>query len=328
MLAIGIDVSKKKIDCCLRETGTRFREKNYINKPSGFQKLIDWVESRNSSNSVLRFVLEATGTYHESLAHFLFKKGYQVVILNPSQSKSYCASLGIKVKTDRSDAKALACYGAERECVLWEPPCPDLTLLEQLLLRIEVLKTDQQREKNRLEAIDHSAMDSSWVEESIQKMLQFYEQEIEALQKKVKDHIDRSPELKKDIELLASIPGVGEETAQWLLTLLKQKNFQGPKQVVSFMGINPKIYESGTSVKRKSHISKQGNPVFRKKFYFPAIVAIKHNPILGPFFQTLVEKGKPKKAALIAVMRKLVHMAYGVLKNQIPFDPNFLQKTA
>ncbi|MGH3627018.1 MAG: IS110 family transposase, partial [Sciscionella sp.] len=140
----------------------------------------------------------------------------------------------------------------------------------------------------------------------------------------IKDHIDRHPDLKNKSELLRSIPGVGETTLASILAYLPDTSlFKSAKQVAAWIGLNPRQHQSGSSVRGRTFLAKTGHATLRKALYMPALVACRYNPVLKAFYERLVAAGKNRKAAVCAVMRKLVHMIFGVLKHQQPFNPNW-----
>jgi transposase len=174
------------------------------------------------------------------------------------------------------------------------------------------------QEQNRLENVE------SITQESIDNHISFLKNEIKNMEKIIAKHINANPILKKDSDLLKSIPGVGEKTTNKTLALLSHiKDFDKAKQVAAFIGINPQHAQSGTSLNH-SHISKTGDAELRKMFYMPTLVAIQCEPNIKAFYEKLVCKGKPKKVAICAVMRKLMRIIYGVLKSQKPFNAKLI----
>ena len=179
-------------------------------------------------------------------------------------------------------------------------------------------------EVNRLEA----SVGAQPVRESLTEHIAFLDQEIRRTESLIRDHIDQHPTLREHRELLVSIPGIGETTAAKLLAeMLDVKLYKSARQLAAFAGLVPHLHESGSSIKRKARLSKIGAPRLRKALYFPAIAAIKYNPYVKALSLRLKERGKCPMQIIGAAMRKLVHLAYGVLKSGKPFDPT-LVKTA
>jgi len=162
---------------------------------------------------------------------------------------------------------------------------------------------------------------ASEVRPSLKRIIRTLEKEIELVQDLIKEHIDNHPDLKGQSDLLQSIPGIGEKTAQVLLGELEFAAFPSARALAAHSGVTPQKFQSGTSVDR-TRLSKLGNGRIRKALYFPAIVAAKHNRIVKEFASRLSQKGKTPMQVICASMRKLLHIAFGVLKHNRPFDPN------
>jgi transposase len=167
-----------------------------------------------------------------------------------------------------------------------------------------------------------------YLRKSLAEHIAFLAAEIKRTETLIRQHIDGHPTLRERRELLISIPGIGETTAAKLLAeIVDVKLYSGARQLAAFAGLAPRLHESGSSVKRKARMSKLGAPRLRKALYFPAIAAIKHNPYIRAMSIRLKERGLCPMQIIGAAMRKLVHLAYGVLKSGRPFDPSML-KTA
>ena len=171
---IGIDVSKATLDVLwLRDVDTgKVKSKKLGNTPQGHQDLLAWA-TKNTGEPVdqIRFVLEATGVYHETLAHTLHEAGAEVVVLNPAQVRAYAKSLGVYTKNDRKDSRVLARFGATQPCRRWQPEPAEVRQLRTLLSRLEAVRTDLQRERNRREKAQ-AGLGSALVEHSIQRMIE------------------------------------------------------------------------------------------------------------------------------------------------------------
>ncbi len=176
-----------------------------------------------------------------------------------------------------------------------------------------------QQERNRLEAPGLAQP----VRASPERALEMLAGEMEQLGKQIADHVDQHPDLKGRRDLLCSIPGIGETTAARLLSELSPVDFARARQVAAYAGLVPSPRESGTSVCGRARLSKRSNVRLRRALYWPAIVAMRHNPVLRAFANRLLASGKPKLLVIAAVMRKLLHLAFGVLKHGRPFDPNW-----
>ena len=318
---IGIDVSKAKIDVAwLKDpVGLKIKSKVFDNNPTGFTVLMDWV-NHNIAQPVnnIHCVMEATGIYHEPLAFWLHDQGFNVTIENPAHIKNFARSLGVVHKTDKKDSFVLARYGSVVKPAYWIPEAKNIRELKALLARLDALEEDSIREKNRLEKTEFSA-ETPLVTESIRSMIQHLEEEKARLNKEIDDHINRHPDLKKDQQLLLSIPAVGIVTSRLMLTVIRGKQFENAGQCAAFLGLILKQQESGV-FRGRTTLSKKGNPLIRAKLYMAAIVAGTYNPCIKAQKERLLKNGKTKMQALGAAMRKLVHICFGVLKNQTKYS--------
>ena len=320
LLPLGIDVSKAKFDVALlRETG-KFRHRVFPNTPSGFSQLSAWLTKHHVER--VHACLEATGAYSEALATYLHERGHVVSVVNPAQIKSYAESHLSRAKTDKADATLIARFCSERHPPEWRPLPREVRDLQALVRRLDSLLVMRGMEANRLEVAVAEA-----VKESLAEHLAFLDAEIARTEGLIRSHIDSHPGLREQRELLVSIPGIGETTAAKLLgEIMDVKLYRSARQLAAFSGLAPRLHQSGSSVKKRTKLSKTGAPRLRKALYFPAIVAIKHNPYLKELSERLRGRGKCPRQVIGAAMRKLVHLAYGVLKSGRPFDPEL--KTA
>ena len=192
-------------------------------------------------------------------------------------------------------------------------------MLKALIARLDAVEKDIQREKSRLEKAELTQA-SAAVTDSIKTILMHLEAEKKRLLKLIDEHIDQHPDLKSDRTLLESIPGIGPVMTRYMLAMLKSRDFESAAQAGAYVGLAPIHHESGASVRGKSTISKTGNATLRAKLYMAAVVAVQHNPAIRTQYRRLVNNGKSKMSALIAAMRKLVHICFGVLNHQKPFQ--------
>ena len=319
---IGIDVSKAKLDCLwLRDPDTlKIKTKVLGNNKAGHAQLCDWLTATTHVNAEdIIVVMEATGIYHETIAYVLYEAGFNVAVVNPAQIKAFGKSMGQTHKTDKQDSLVIARYGWVHKPSLWQPEPLEIRELKALITRLEALDTDYRRESNRLEKAEFSVA-SLTVVESIQAMLHGLSQEKARVEKEINDHIDRHDQLKKDRQLLESIPGVGEVVSRMMLSVIHSREFTRAGEVAAYVGVIPTITESGV-FKGRSRLSKKGPARVRAKLYMAAIVASQYNPDIIDQRQRLLAAGKTKMQALGAGMRKLVHICFGVIKNQTKYYP-------
>lgn len=316
-MVLGIDVSKKKLAIAILLNG-KYKTKTVTNNPSGFETLWNWLLQFDALPE--HVCLEATGPYGEDIATFLHDKGLVVSIVNPTRIKGYAQSEGLRTKTDKIDARLIAdfCQSKKVKLQRWQPAPIEYRELCDLTRRLEALKSMRVQEENRLEGNLSEAVVANLTEH-----IQYLDKQIQQLEKKIKDHIDRHPGLRQQSDLLTTIPGIAETTSANLISELRFDQFTTARQAAAYAGLTPSDRESGTSVKGRPKLSKIGSRRLRKALYMPAMTAIRYNPILSEFAKRLERKGKAGKVIISAVMRKMIHMAFGVIKSGRPFDPNY-----
>ncbi len=307
---LGIDVSKRTLDVA-SILNDRTLTRRFENSPAGFKLLAAWLDSLHISE--VHACLEATGSYSEAVALFLHEAGHRVSIVNPLRIKGFAQSQLQRQKTDRADARLIARFCLSQEPDAWLPPSPQVRHLQALTRRIEVLEEMRQAEQNRL------ATATSEVHESLRRIIASLVAEITQLEAQIKEHIKNHPDLEEQSRLLQTIPGIGERTANLLLSEVEFARFDSARQVAAQAGVVPRQRQSGTSLKQ-TKVSKLGNARLRRALYFPAIVAARHNGIIKEFAARLKKKGKTPMQVVCAAMRKLLHIAFGVLKHKRPFD--------
>ncbi len=324
MFYLGMDVAKAKLDCCLLldEAGTKRKTKVVANSRAGIAGLLEWAAKLGVSAVQLHVVMEATGVYHEQAALVLADAGVTVSIINPAQIKDFGKGLAVRTKTDSVDSIVLARYGVLLKPAAWLPPPMEARELQALLARRDAVAEDLRREQNRHEkacATDTPPL----IVQSITASIEFLRAELERLQKAIDDHIDRHPGLRRDMALLTSIPAVGERVGNNMLAVIHAHRFESAEQVAAYLGLVPIERQSGSSVLGRARLSKAGPARVRAVLYMAAVVATQCNPHIKALYQRLIARGKSKMSALGAAMRKLVHLCFGVIKNQRPYEPNY-----
>ena len=314
---VGIDVSKDKLDVLmLRQDERKF--KTFSNDQAGCKQLGRWLKRQQIKEH--HVCMEATGQYSLLSAEYLYQKGYQVSVVNPLRIKAYGQSRLVRNKTDRLDAFIIADFCRSQCPPAWKPPSPAIKELQARVRYLEDLQSMRQQEHNRL----HSGVTSPDIIQMLTEHIALLDQQIKTLKSDIAAWIDQHPELKRQKDLLCSIPGIADLTAAKLLAEVQDFHaFNSAAQLAAYAGVTPRQHLSGSSVHGKPHLSKTGNAHLRKALYFPAMVACKHNPFIRAQSQRLKQRGKLPKVIIGAAMRKLLHIAYGVLKSGQPFDPNF-----
>lgn len=308
---LGIDVAKKKLDVALM-FDDKILVKKFDNTGSGFKLLDGWLRSLHLEQ--VHACLEATGAYSEAVAEFLYERGHRVSVANPLRIKGFAKSDLKRNKTDEADAHTIAAFCLAKNPEEWHPLAPEIKQLQALTRRIESLERMLVAETNRVE----SSPDS--VRSSLKRMIGNLKKEIENVTRLIKDHIDNHPDLKQQSDLLQTIPGIGEKTARILLGEIQFRQFGSARALAAHAGVTPGKFKSGTSLDW-TRLSKLGNGRIRKALFFPAITAVKYNAIIKQFAQRLSQNGKSPMQIICAAMHKLLHIAFGVIKNNCPFDP-------
>jgi transposase len=312
---LGIDVSKLKFNVCLIREDGRLRHRVFANTASGFAQLSQWLVKNHVAQ--VHACLEATGTYSEALATYLDDNGQQVSLVNPAAIKAYSGAQLSRTKTDRVDAELIARFCLTQRPQLWKPAAPEVRELQALVRRLEALIEMHTMESNRLS----SGVSTTEVRDSIESLINHLEEQIKRTEKLIGKHISNHPQLKADRDLLLSIPGLGEATIARLMSEINFQRYENARQVAAFAGLVPGLRESGKSVRGRARLSKTGTPRIRRSLYFPAVTALRCNPVIKAWASGLRERGKCEMQIIGAVMRKLLHLAYGVLKSGKPYDP-------
>jgi len=319
---LGIDIAKLKFNVCLIRTSGKLKHKIFPNHKAGFEQLLAWLSKQNVER--VQACLEATGTYSEPLALYLHEAGHVVSLINPAAIKAFAGSRLSRTKTDRVDAELIARFCLAQEPPQWTPLAVEVRELQALVRRLESLIEMRVMEENRLSS--GGVVDT--VRRSLEEHLAYLSQEIKRTEELIRKHINSHPGLKQQTQLLDSIPGIAETTAALLLSEITDiKQYRSARQVAAYAGLVPRERQSGTSVRGRTRLSKIGNARLRRALYCPAITALRCSPFFQAWAKGLQARGKSKMSVICAVMRKLLHVAYGVLKSEKPFDPQWA-KTA
>mgnify|MGYP000208555239 FL=1 len=314
---LGIDVSQKTLDVTLLTDKGGKRRKRFANTPEGINKVEEWLQKQ--TKEVVHVSMESTSVYWEEVAEALHEAGHRVSVVNPVRIKGYAMSQLRRSKTDPLDGDVIADFCRTQRPEEWTPPTKEQKKLRALVRHLEALKKSRTQQMNRLDTCRDEE-----VKTSLETLLSVIEGKIEAVTKRIDEFMDQHPDLKEKKQLLESIKGIGSKTAIHLLAeMYDLDSYKHAKAVAADAGVTTSHYQSGTSVRRRPKISRMGKASVRSALYFPAITAIQHNPIVQKMAERLAARGKSKAVIRVAAMRKLLHLAYGVLKNKQQFDPAY-----
>ena len=315
----GIEVSAKELVVALRHEEALQPLKTFPNTAEGHQALICYL--RRAGRGV-RVCLEATGRYGLDLALALSAQaGIEVMVANPRAVRHFATALMQRSKNDQLDAGVLEQFAARMPFQPWTRPSSAALALHALARRLGELVEMQTAEKNRQHAVELSQAIPAAIRRNLARSLRAQERAIERLTREARKVIAPEPDLAERFALLDSVPGIAETSAiQILAELAMLAPDLEARQWVAYAGLDPREYSSGSSVQKKTRISKAGNKHLRRALYMPALVAVQHDPHLRAFYQHLLERGKFKMQALVAVMRKLLHAFHAMFKTHQPYD--------
>ena len=340
-LALGIDISKADFHVALvpangNASTSVLDNAIFANTPQGFAQFNRWLkrwnkellkgEPKGSVTLQYHACMEASGYYSNALAFYLHENfagtPHCVSVVRGQLPKDYILSTGQRNKSDKQDAIGIARYCAAQTPNPWRAPTPEEQELKALTRYVDELKTNLTQETNRLQGTV-----SSVVRKQIKEHVAFLGKQIKELDGEIKQLLTKSQAFCTSLRLLLSIPAIGPVTAAHILAEIPDiHNFDTASQLVAYAGLNPTQHDSGSSVHKKSRVSKQGNRHLRTALFMPGLVAMQHcNPALNPLIDRLVAAGRPHLVVVGAVMRKLLHIVFGVLKSGKPFDPNYAQ---
>lgn len=318
MEPLGLDIAKGTYTVNLCRADGKRRQKRFANTAEGHQALLVWL-SQHAAGPI-HACLEATGTYGEAVATVLVDAGHAVSVINPAAAKAFAQSQLRRTKTDDVDAAVLADFCAAHQPPRWTPWPREVRELQGLIRRREALVEMLTQEKNR----QASGGLIPLVAASLVRHITMLETELADLEAQITQHVDTHPGLRPQRDLLITIPGIGATTAARLLAECRAiTGFANARAYAAFAGLVPRASQSGT-LRGRSRLSKLGSARLRLALYFPALTAMRHNPRLAPVAARLAAAGKHKMVIVAAIMRRLLHLAYGVLKHQRPFDPTWV----
>jgi transposase len=330
--AVGIDVSQKELVVCLGRMDTEFSPELYAHKvfnntEHGHKTLLLWVKKHTEESINLRFVMEATGVYHESFAYFLDEKGYDLSIVLPNKISNYIRSFNLKSKNDKADSRAIAMFGLERKLESWHRPKRVYREMKQLTRERDQVLHERTMVKNRLHAEKVEARPNEHSIVRLKERLLLLNKQEKEIKQEIDDLVKSDNEVHETVKIICTIPGIALLTATIILAetngfeLIKNK-----KQLVSYAGLDIRERQSGTSINGKARITKRGNKNLRKAMYFPAWTAIRGDERLKLIFSRHVANHGIKMKAGVVIQRKLLEMVYALYKTRKPYDKDYLQR--
>jgi len=315
-MILGIDISKRSMDVTLVREGKRLHER-FENTASGIKQLLQWLVEQPVSE--LHVCMEATNTYWEAVAEALYAEGYCVSVVNPTRIKGFAMSQMQRNKTDKLDSEVIAAYCEAMQPAAWQPPTETQSKLRALERHRLDLKQSIGQQKNRQDTVKDKD-----VQASLQRVIDSLEAELKAVEQQMDEVAKQCQVVSEQKKHLLSIIGIGPKTSNMLLAeMYDMAKYESARAAAADAGLTPAHYESGATVRKRPKLSKVGKSAVRGELYMPAMNAMRTNPVLRDFAQRLRARGKPEKVIICAVMRKLLHIAYGVLKNNTDFDPNY-----
>jgi transposase len=329
----GIDVAQKELVVSLGRINQAIEPeiyafKTFANKPSGFAALEVWIKKHTEPQVAVRFIMEATGVYHEKLAYYLSDRGLQVSIVLPNKISNYAKTLETKTITDKTASIAICQFGLEKKIDIWQRPKKIFRDIKQLSRERDQIVTERVVAKNQLHAEQSEAFPNERSITRLNQRIQLFNSQEKEIRSDIAEIVKQDKELVEKIVNITTIPGVGKLTA--VIAIAETNGFElikSKKQIVSYAGLDVKEKLSGTSVKGKPRISKKGNRHLRKAMYMPALSAIRSDGRFKAIFVRLVSKHGIKMKAAVAVQRKLLELIYILWETNATYDINYLHKT-
>ncbi len=329
---VGIDVAQDELVVCLGKmyddwTPVLVAHKTFVNEEKGFEGLVTWVKKLTETDVAVRYVMEATGVYHEAFAYYLNGKGFEVSIVLPNKISNYARTLETKTVTDKTSSEAIAMFGLEKKIDMWEPPKGIYKTIQQLTRERGQLIDERTVIRNQIHAEEAGAFPNKTSLQRAKKRVALLEKQDSEIMKELNTLIRTDEEVQRIVLLICTIPGIGLLTA---VTILGETNgfdlIRNKKQLVSYAGLDVKEKQSGTSVKGKPCISKKGNRWLRKAMHLPALSAKGRDERFKAIFIRLVSKHGIKMKAVVAIQRKLLEMSYTVYRTQKPYDKEYFKR--
>lgn len=315
---IGIDISKATFDIgFIKEE--QWLHNVFTNDLKGFKSLVKIIGSDDHC------IMEASGPYYLQLAMFLHSKGIKVSVVNPLVIRRFSQMRLVRAKTDKKDARVIAEYGIKESPGLWLPEEKHIIHMRQVFSAIQNIDKQIKMSNKQLDAFEATGMLCCDVKSTLKGLVKALRQKKDKLQSQL---IDLTKEhYQQTFERLQTIPGLGPKTAVLLTTITNNfQKFEHSRQLIAYVGLSPRIYQSGTSINGKGHICKMGSSVVRKQLYMCSWTAKFCNKGCREMYARLKEKGKPERVIKVAIANKLLKQAFAVVKNNTNFNENYVSK--
>ena len=316
---IGIDISKQTFDVSFRKKDKLFHI-IYDNNLKGFKKFIKSIAHKD----LVVVVMEASGPYYVKLAKYLYGIGIKVSVVNPLIIRRFSQMKFYRAKTDKKDARIIMEYGELeiKSIRLWKPESEGSQSLKQMQTTLELLRKQVRQSKNQLSAFKSSGLLNKDVEKGLKNVIKSIERNIDKLEVQMLEIC--TTHYKESLELITSIPSVGNKTAMMLIAITDNfSKFEHNKQLIAYIGLAPRVYQSGTSVKGKGHICKMGKSQVRKLLYMCTWTAKRYNKTCIEMYERLKAKGKPEKVIKVALANKLLKQIFAVATSKQKYIENY-----
>lgn len=328
---LGADVAQNELVVTLGRmfddlTIDLYAHQVFKNNDKGILSLLDWVKKQTDPEVNIRFVMEATGVYHQRFAFYLYGQDYEVSIVLPNKISNYMRTLENKTITDKTCSEAIAQFGLERKLDRWHKPKKIYRNLQQLTRERDQIVLERVMVKNQLHAEQAEAEPNKRSVERLNERIRLLNKHEKEIKADLADIVNSDDILKGEIRNICSIPGIGELTAT--IVLAETNGFElirNKKQLTSYAGLDVKEKQSGTSIKGKPRISKRGNRHLRKAMHLPALTAVKHDPNFRHLYARILSKQGIKMKGLVAVQRKLLEMIYVIYKNKSEYRKDYIE---
>lgn len=314
---IGIDISKQTFDVSFLEKST-YKHAVYTNNVSGFKKFLKLIDKEDYC------IMEASGSYYFQLANFLYSEGIKVIVENPLVIKRFSQSRLYRAKTDKKDASVIAEYGMKNkeDLRLWVPASATSIKIRQLYTRLELVSKQILQSKQQLKAFQSSGALDEFLKTEILSSITLLEEHKMQIEHQIDNFAQK--EYKQTLDNLESIPSIGRKTAVMLCVLTDNfTKFAHYKQLIAYVGLSPRVYQSGSSIKGKGHICKMGKSQIRKLLYMCSWTAKRCNGKCKEMYERLKVAGKPERVIKIAIANKLLKQAFAIATKNVKYQADF-----